>query len=89
MGSFCVLAKFVFWFSMHSAFRLQAWGGLVAVKVKIIFNDTHQGPSRCKPGRFLSTHLNQNNSVREGVQKKLRFYLGLCPKLWVGGGQES
>ena len=27
-------------------------------------------------------------SVREGVQKK-RFFLGLSPKLWVGGGQES
>ena len=78
MGSFCVLAKFVFWFSMHSAFRLQAWGGLVGVKGKIIFNDTHQGPSRCKPGRFLSTHLNQNNSVREGVQK----YYGFIG--WVG-----
>ena len=25
---------------------------------------------------------------REDVQKK-RFYLGLCPKLWVGGAQES
>ena len=21
--------------------------------------------------------------------KKNRFYLGLCPKLWVGGGQKS
>ena len=27
-------------------------------------------------------------SVREGVKKK-RFFLGLCPKLWVGGGQSS
>ena len=26
--------------------------------------------------------------VREGVKKK-RFFLGLCPKLWVGGGQKS
>ena len=26
--------------------------------------------------------------VREGV-KKNRFFLGLCPKLWVGGGQKS
>ena len=24
----------------------------------------------------------------EGAQKK-RFYLGLCPKLWVGGGPKS
>ena len=28
-------------------------------------------------------------SVREGPQNKKRFYLGLFPKLWVGGGQES
>ena len=27
-------------------------------------------------------------SFREGVQKN-RFFLGLSPKLWVGGGQES
>ena len=25
---------------------------------------------------------------REGVQKK-KIYLGLCPKLWVGGAHES
>ena len=26
--------------------------------------------------------------VREGVRKKT-FFLGLCPNLWVGGGQKS
>ena len=33
--------------------------------------------------------LLQNSSLiflREGAQKKTQFYLGLCPKLWVGGG---
>ena len=28
-------------------------------------------------------------SVREGIQKKIDFFLGKSPKLWVGGGQES
>ena len=27
-------------------------------------------------------------AVREGVKKNPFFYLGLCPKLWVGGGQK-
>ena len=27
--------------------------------------------------------------LREGVKKNNRFFLGLCPKLWVGGGQKS
>ena len=27
--------------------------------------------------------------IREGVKKNNRFFLGLCPKLWVGGGQKS
>ena len=26
---------------------------------------------------------------REGIQKKIEFFLGKSPKLWVGGGQES
>ena len=28
------------------------------------------------------------SAVKEGVRKTV-FYLGLYPKLWVGGGQES
>ena len=28
-------------------------------------------------------------SHKESLQKKDMFLLGLCPKLWVGGGQES
>ena len=31
-----------------------------------------------------STHM-----VKEGIQKKIDFFLGKSPKLWVGGGQES
>ena len=27
--------------------------------------------------------------LREGIEKKNRFFLGKSPKLWVGGGQES
>ena len=27
--------------------------------------------------------------LREGIQKKIDFFLGKSPKLWVGGGQES
>ena len=28
-------------------------------------------------------------SIIHDFSPKKRFYLGLCPKLWVGGGQES
>ena len=28
------------------------------------------------------------HQIRDGAQKK-RFYLGICPKLWVGGGPKS
>ena len=27
--------------------------------------------------------------IREGIKKKIDFFLGKSPKLWVGGGQES
>ena len=35
-----------------------------------------------------TTWSKREDSVREGPKKK-RFYLGLCPKLWVGGGPKS
>ena len=28
------------------------------------------------------------NHMKEGVEKNQFFFLGLCPKLWVGGGQK-
>ena len=30
-----------------------------------------------------------NICIREGIQKKIDFFLGKSPKLWVGEGQES
>ena len=47
-----------------------------------------------KVGRLLnlpvpSASVELNGGVREGVKKSKRFFLGLCPKLWVGGGQKS
>ena len=39
---------------------------------------------------LLNQHLHISHiQVREGIQKKNRFFLGKSPKLWVGGGQES
>ena len=39
-------------------------------------------------GEKGSTHIYLKMILREGV-KKIRFFLGLCPKLWVGGGLKS
>ena len=35
---------------------------------------------------WLIPPVHSVNSIREGVKKK-RIYLGLCPKLWVGGSK--
>ena len=34
----------------------------------------------------VKNHENGPGTIREGV-KKIRIYLGLCPKLWVGGSK--
>ena len=33
--------------------------------------------------------VQQNKKINYGSRKEQMFFLGLCPKLWVGGGQES
>ena len=37
----------------------------------------------------LTRWSNLSSPLREGVKKNNRFLLGLCPQLWVGGGQKS
>ena len=34
-------------------------------------------------------HQHRPHSILGKRKKKLPFFLGLCPKLWVGGGQKS
>ena len=42
------------------------------------------------PLKFHAGTYHMYHMLSKGrCQKKKRFYLGLCPKLWVGGGQES
>ena len=38
---------------------------------------------------FLIPHQIDSIGLREGIKKKIDFFLGKSPKLWVGGGQES
>ena len=38
---------------------------------------------------FLIFSLKRGFYLREGTKKKIDFFLGKSPKLWVGGGQES
>ena len=45
------------------------------------------GLGKCPKNSFLS-FLNMHPFLREGV-KKIDFFLGKSPKLWVGGGQKS
>ena len=40
-------------------------------------------------GVLMWHHYYISTSLREVPPQKNWFYLGLCPKLWVGGGQES
>ena len=42
----------------------------------------------CQTNETLLREVLLNINLREGAQKK-RFYLGLCPKLWVGGSPKS
>ena len=52
------------------------------------------GATRCldvlmiNSGETVRKASNEAEGVREGARKK-RFYFGLSPKLWVGGGKES
>ena len=45
---------------------------------------------RTEEGERMSScvHTSSEKTLREGVKKK-RFFLGLCPKLCVGGGPKS
>ena len=46
-------------------------------QIKVYFNQAIKGKQ-----------TKQQSLLREGV-KKINFFLGKSPKLWVGGGQES
>ena len=36
---------------------------------------------------FLIPHQIDSIGLREGIKKKIDFFLGKSPKLWAGGGQ--
>ena len=84
-----VLKKTVFFFDTFPNFRLSQ--EFTNHTFAIAFT-----PIRCLipslwalAGPRPAGYLLRTTCIREGVNKKNRFFLGLCPKLWVGGGPKS
>ena len=62
--------------------------GLFLCRCSVFFSVSRDTLAYLALCRFILYSMQFRVSIREGV-KKIDFFLGKSPKLWVGGGQES